>query len=138
VVEFNGKEVTLNGSDIFDGIYVENKYLGTKTRKKREPKVARTQFEEETFEFAKGGLAKQQIMVSTYNQIDANDIIKYADLQNVKASLTKVGRMYKITLDRKLEERESMRSSLKQILYNKMTTDDNLSSWKHKQKNSNK
>jgi hypothetical protein len=58
VVEFNGKEVTLNGSDIFDGIYVENKYLGIKTRKKREPKVARTQFEEETFEFAKGGYTR--------------------------------------------------------------------------------
>lgn len=58
VVEFNGKEVTLNGLDIFDGIYVDNKIVGVKTRKKREPKVARTQFEEETFEFAKGGYTR--------------------------------------------------------------------------------
>jgi hypothetical protein len=329
VVNYNGKEISLNGSDIFDGIYVENKYLGIKTRKKREPKVARTQFEEETFEFAsgggvgdslneemkenvkyssdyfgvgdfdedevgisqdefeevvdssntineliknldetfsidskeaiydilnlnkdkmsngggvgeptqedmkkafdliykeisktnfkvdmtlskswvydgtrhigsitiytgdetdldyskkrnfstydkiselvnslginriilnkyidyspedglgrydkiedyekhrkinggfsdhkeiyaKGGSANKKIRVSTYNQIDANDIMKYADLQNVNATLTKVGRMYKITLDHQLEERESMRSTLKQVLYSKM------------------
>jgi hypothetical protein len=58
VIEFNGKEITLNGSDIFDGIYVDNKIVGVKTRKKREPKVARTQFEEETFEFAKGGYTR--------------------------------------------------------------------------------
>lgn len=58
VIEFEGKEITLNGSDIFDGIYVDNKIVGVKTRKKREPKVARTQFEEETFEFAKGGYTR--------------------------------------------------------------------------------
>lgn len=55
VVTHAGKKVTLKGSDIFDGIYVENKVLGIKDKTKKQPKVARTQFEEETFEFGDGG-----------------------------------------------------------------------------------
>jgi hypothetical protein len=64
VTNFNGKKVTLNGNDIFDGIYVDNKALGVKDRevkgkeikgKGKQPKMVRTQFEEETFEFGNGG-----------------------------------------------------------------------------------
>jgi len=59
VTNFNGKKVTLNGNDIFDGIYVDNKVLGVKDKevkgKGKQPKMVRTQFEEETFEFGNGG-----------------------------------------------------------------------------------
>ena len=66
VTTFNGKKVTLNGGDIFDGIYVDNKALGLEDNKTSRPKdtktkqlkVARTQFEEETFEFGDGGYVK--------------------------------------------------------------------------------
>jgi hypothetical protein len=53
----DGKQHTVKGSDIFDGIYVENSVLGIKAKRttKKQPKVSRTQFEDETFEFAKGG-----------------------------------------------------------------------------------
>lgn len=51
----DGKNLTIPGSEIFDGIYVQNKTLGIKDKKTKQPKVARTQFEEETYEYAKGG-----------------------------------------------------------------------------------
>jgi hypothetical protein len=56
----DGKQHTVKGSDIFDGIYVENSVLGIKAKRtpKKQPKVARTQFEDETFEFGKGGKTK--------------------------------------------------------------------------------
>ena len=56
----DGKTYTVKGSDIFDGVYVENKAIGVKakrTTKAKQPKVTRTQFEEEEFEFGKGGKA---------------------------------------------------------------------------------
>jgi len=56
----DGKKYTVKGSDIFDGIYVENKAVGVKakrTTKAKQPKVSRTQFEEEEFEFGKRGKA---------------------------------------------------------------------------------
>lgn len=66
VVTHAGKKVTLKGSDIFDGIYVENKVLGIKDKTKKQPKVARTQFEEETFEFGDGGIID---VVDKYNRM---------------------------------------------------------------------
>jgi hypothetical protein len=56
----DGKQHTVKGSDIFDGIYVENSVLGIKAKQtsKKQPKVSRTQFEDETFEFGKGGETK--------------------------------------------------------------------------------
>lgn len=58
VVTHAGKKHTLKGSDIFDGIYVENKVLGVKDKTKKKPKVARTQFEDETYEFGNGGYTR--------------------------------------------------------------------------------
>jgi hypothetical protein len=72
VTNFNGKKVTLNGNDIFDGIYVDNKALGLKDRevkgkeikgKGKQPKMVRTQFEEETFEFGNGGKLEDVVFV---------------------------------------------------------------------------
>lgn len=54
-VKHNGKEIEIKGTDIFDGIYVDNKIIASNRKPKSEPKMSRTQFEEETFEFAKGG-----------------------------------------------------------------------------------
>jgi hypothetical protein len=63
----DGKAHTVKGSDIFDGIYVENKAVGVKakrTTKAKQPKVARTQFEEEEFEFGSGGYTRPSGKVS--------------------------------------------------------------------------
>jgi len=60
----DGKSHTVKGSDIFDGIYVENNAVGVKakrTTKAKQPKVTRTQFEEETFEYGKGGYARPNV-----------------------------------------------------------------------------
>jgi hypothetical protein len=57
----DGKSYTVKGSDIFDGVYVENSAIGIKakrTTKAKQPKVARTQFEEEEFEFGGGGYTR--------------------------------------------------------------------------------
>ena len=48
-VTLEGKSYSFTNSDIIDGIYV------LKTSVKKTPKVTRTQFEEEEFEFGKGG-----------------------------------------------------------------------------------
>lgn len=56
-----GKSVTVKGSQIFDGIYVDNKALGIKSKrtpKAKQPKVTRTQFEEESFEYGTGGYVR--------------------------------------------------------------------------------
>ena len=63
----DGKSHTVKGSDIFDGIYVENTAIGIKAKratKAKQPKVTRTQFEEETFEFAQGGYTRPTGKVS--------------------------------------------------------------------------
>lgn len=63
----DGKSYTVKGSDIFDGIYVENNAIGIKAKratKAKQPKVTRTQFEEETFEFAQGGYTRPTGKVS--------------------------------------------------------------------------
>ena len=54
-VKHNGKEIEIKGTDIFDGIYVDDKIIPSTRKPKAEPKMSRTQFEEETFEFEKGG-----------------------------------------------------------------------------------
>jgi hypothetical protein len=63
----DGKSYTVKGSDIFDGVYVENSAIGIKakrTTKAKQPKVARTQFEEEEFEFGSGGYTRPSGKVS--------------------------------------------------------------------------
>lgn len=54
-VKHNGKEIEIKGTDIFDGIYVDDKIIASNRKPKADPKMSRTQFEEETFEFGKGG-----------------------------------------------------------------------------------
>jgi len=63
----DGKSYTVKGSDIFDGVYVENSAIGIKakrTTKAKQPKVTRTQFEEEEFEFGSGGYTRPSGKVS--------------------------------------------------------------------------
>lgn len=55
VVEIDGKELTFNNSDIVDGVYVLKDKITEPKPKKKTPKVSRTQFEEEEFEFKNGG-----------------------------------------------------------------------------------
>lgn len=55
----------IKGKDLIDGAYTTRKDLKT------EPKVARTQFEEETFEFAKGGKTKKPQVVRYYFEDEA-------------------------------------------------------------------
>lgn len=165
VVEFNGKEVTLNGSDIFDGIYVENKYLGIKTRKKREPKVARTQFEEETFEFAKGGYTRPAYDLKTTDDYyfvtnsrveyefsvagferegDDTDSLYFDDLDTTaKRDLGTI--IIKNNAWKKLASGQTIKAISSTGISGKLTKvidkksdGGNMSSWKHKQKNSNK
>ena len=69
----DGKKYTVKGSDIFDGVYVENKAVGVKAKratKAKEPKVTRTQFEEEEFEFGKGGYTRPGMDVKTTGVYD--------------------------------------------------------------------
>lgn len=81
-------------------------------------------------QMANGGGVDESIQVKTTNQIIANDIIKYADLQNVKATQKKSGRNYIINLSSQLEMRDSMTSELKKVLYANKTS--NTLGWKHK------
>lgn len=55
VVEIDGKELTFNNSDILDGLYILKDKIKAAKPSKKTPKVTRTQFEEEEFEFGKGG-----------------------------------------------------------------------------------
>lgn len=55
VVEIDGKELTFNNADIVDGVYVLKDKITEAKPSKKTPKVTRTQFEEEEFEFGKGG-----------------------------------------------------------------------------------
>lgn len=71
-VTIEGKSYSFTNNDIIDGIYV------LKTSVKKQPKVTRTQFEEEEFEFGKGGNVKLTLKESE------NDLKSYLKSTPVK------------------------------------------------------
>lgn len=76
-----------------------------------------------------GGVNK--VTYKTDDEIYANDIVKYADLQNIKASKRKVGNYYYVTADSAIETRESMTRKLKNLVASKMSKGGEMG-WKHK------
>ena len=76
-----------------------------------------------------GGVNK--VTYKTDDEIYANDIVKYADLQNIKASKRKVGNYYYVTADSAIETRESMTGKLKNLVASKMSKGGEMG-WKHK------
>jgi hypothetical protein len=71
----------IKGKDLIDGAYT------TRTDIKKTPKVARTQFEEETFEFAKGGKTKKPKLVRYYFEDEAFEYAKGGSPENPLSSL---------------------------------------------------
>lgn len=55
VIKKDGKLLEYKGKDILDGIYVSKDFFGGDIPKMGAPKVTRTQFEEEDYEFGDGG-----------------------------------------------------------------------------------
>lgn len=72
VIKKDGKLVEYKGKDILDGIYVSKDFFGGDIPKMGAPKVTRTQFEEEEYEFGEGG-----DISSNYKSI--NEIFKNRD-----------------------------------------------------------
>ncbi len=64
-----------------------------------------------------GGISK--FTYKTNNKIFADDLLKYADLQGIKASTKKVGSYYYVTTNNKIEVRESMPKDLAKIVEGK-------------------
>ena len=69
--------------------------------------------------FAGGGGVGEKYVYKTNNRIFADDLLKYADLQNIKASSKKIGSYYYVTTNKKIEARESMTKELAKIVEGK-------------------
>ncbi len=67
-----------------------------------------------------------KIIIHTENNQYAKEIMKYADLQDVDASLDKQGNLFVITLDEELELRDSMPEAIQNLLCQKMATGGNI------------
>jgi hypothetical protein len=62
---------------------------------------------------------KKQVLpinIETRSEVDANTILKYADLQNVPATLKSIGDLFVVILDKPLEVRDSMEGRIKELL----------------------
>ena len=66
---------TFKGKDILDGAYVKRKVIT--------PKLTRTQFEEEEFEFAKGGSTRQYEGLSVQDKMIADQIYHVMSLRSI-------------------------------------------------------
>lgn len=65
---------------------------------------------------------KKQVLpinIETRSEVDANTILKYADLQNVPATLKSIGDLFVVILDKPLEIRDSMEGRIKELLKGK-------------------
>ena len=91
----SGKRIAEDGS-----VYYEKRANRTDSQTSKKPYLE------------KGGKLEKH-NITTDNKVYADDLMKYADLQGVKATLKKTGKNYKITFDSKLDEKESMTSKLK-------------------------
>jgi hypothetical protein len=85
-VKHNGKEIEIKGTDIFDGIYVDDKIIPSTRKPKAAPKMSRTQFEEETFEFEKGGKLNskelEKVIDTTRSFFESNGV-KYGQIDDL-------------------------------------------------------
>lgn len=66
-----------------------------------------------------GGGVEEKYVYKTNNRIFADDLLKYADLQNIEASSKKVGSYYYVTTNKKIEARGSMTKELAKIVEGK-------------------
>jgi hypothetical protein len=66
--------------------------------------------------YGNGGGVEEKFVYKTNNKIFADDLSKYADLQDIKASSKKVGSYYYVTTNKKIETRESMPKELAKIV----------------------
>lgn len=69
--------------------------------------------------FGEGGGVEEKYVYKTNNRIFADDLLKYADLQNIEASSKKVGSYYYVTTNKKIEARRSMTKELAKIVEGK-------------------
>jgi hypothetical protein len=68
------------------------------------------------YKMAKGGEVKKHKVV-TSKESYADDLLKYADLQNIPASQRKVGNKFIVTFDSILKVRDSMTQDIKNLVY---------------------
>lgn len=56
------------------------------------------------------------VKINVPSEVDANQILKYADLQGVPSSMRAIGDAFLVVLDRPLEVRDSMEARIKELL----------------------
>ena len=89
VTTFNGKKVTLNGADIFDGIYVDNKALGLEDNKTSRRKDSKTNDNKNVF--------KYQVKVNQYIPRGGNKGVDYYYVSDEKGNVINknTGKIYR-------------------------------------------
>jgi hypothetical protein len=127
---YNGKykKMVKGGPTFDDKVDAISKAL---VNRKKVPKsvqkdYGKTYSKKESIESAKriaGAMRKKEKMsrggyvIRTKDRTIADDLLKYADLQEIPASQRKVGNIYVTKLDGKIEERSSMTSKFKDEVY---------------------
>ena len=82
--------------------------------------------------FEGGGGVEEKYVYKTNNRIFADDLLKYADLQNIKASSKKVGLYYYVTTNKKIEAKGSMTKELAKIVEEKKFKEGGKTTFKEK------